>query len=51
LVGTPDRLVGRRTRQAIERFQQRNGLDETGEVSIPLVTKLEHLTSQRLKAR
>jgi peptidoglycan hydrolase-like protein with peptidoglycan-binding domain len=42
--GAPDGL-GKRTRQAIKRFQQRNGLDETGEVSIPLVTKLEHLTS------
>jgi localization factor PodJL len=44
-VGAPDGNLGDRTRDAIKKFQQRNGLDETGEVSIPLVTKLERLTS------
>jgi localization factor PodJL len=43
-VGAPDGNLGDRTRDAIKKFQQRNGLDETGEVSIPLVTKLERLT-------
>jgi len=33
------------TRNAIKSFERRNGLDETGEVNIPLVTKLERLTS------
>jgi localization factor PodJL len=44
-VGSPDGQLGARTRDAIKKFQQRNGLDETGEVSVPLVTKLERLTS------
>jgi localization factor PodJL len=44
-VGAPDGELGDRTRDAIKKFQQRNGLDETGEVSVPLVTKLERLTS------
>jgi localization factor PodJL len=44
-VGPPDGLLGSRTRAEIKRFQQRNGLEETGEVTVPLVTKLEHLTS------
>lgn len=33
------------TRNAIKSFERRNGLDETGEVNIPLVAKLERLTS------
>jgi localization factor PodJL len=44
-VGAPDGLIGPRTQSAIKLFQQRNGLAETGEVSIPLVTQLEHLSS------
>ena len=44
-VGPPDGLIGPRTQSAIKLFQQRNGLAETGEVSIPLVTQLEHLSS------
>ena len=44
-VGTPDGLVGSRTKTAIKLFQQRHGLEETGEVSIPLVTRLERLAS------
>ena len=44
-VGPPDGVVGGRTRSEIKRFQQRNGLDETGEVSVPLVTQLERLSS------
>jgi len=44
-VGPPDGLVGSRTRKAIELFQSRNGLEANGQVTIPLVTTLEHLTS------
>ena len=44
-VGPPDGTLGDRTRAAIETFERRNGLQATGEVSIPLVTKLERLTS------
>jgi localization factor PodJL len=44
-VGAPDGLVGSRIRAAVKLFQQRNGLAETGEVTIPLVTQLEHLSS------
>jgi localization factor PodJL len=44
-VGPPDGLVGDRTRTAIKLFERRNGLEETGDISIPLVTRLERLTS------
>ncbi len=44
-VGAPNGELGDRTRDAIKKFQQRNGLDETGDVSVPLATKLERLTS------
>ena len=44
-VGVPDGLMGAKTREAIKSFEQRNGLEETGEVTIPLVAKLERLTS------
>ncbi|MGK2922032.1 MAG: peptidoglycan-binding protein [Methyloceanibacter sp.] len=44
-VGPPDGLMGERTRTGIKLFQQRNGLNETGEVTAPLVTKLESLAS------
>jgi len=44
-VGAPDGMVGPRTRTAIKTFQQRNGLDQTGDVSLPLVDKLERLSS------
>lgn len=44
-VGTPDGLMGARTREAIKSFERQNGLEETGQVTIPLVTKLERLTS------
>ena len=44
-VGVPDGLMGARTRDAIESFERRNGLEETGKVTIPLVAKLERLTS------
>jgi peptidoglycan hydrolase-like protein with peptidoglycan-binding domain len=37
--------MGAKTREAIKIFEQRNGLEETGEVTIPLVAKLERLTS------
>jgi localization factor PodJL len=44
-VGPPDGVAGERTRDAVKSFERRNGLEETGEISIPLVTKLERLTS------
>ena len=44
-VGAPDGVAGERTKDAIKRFERRNGLEETGEITIPLVTKLERLTS------
>jgi len=44
-VGPPDGLIGPRTQSAIKLFQLRNGLSETGEVTIPLVTQFERLTS------
>jgi localization factor PodJL len=43
--GPPNGQLGEQTRDAIRTFQRRNGLDETGEVTVPLVTKLERLTS------
>lgn len=43
--GVPDGLMGTRTREAIKSFERKNGLDETGKVTIPLVAKLERLTS------
>jgi hypothetical protein len=36
--------MGLRTRAAIKSFERRQSLEETGEVSIPLVTTLERLT-------
>jgi localization factor PodJL len=44
-VGPPDGVAGERTRDAVKSFERRNGLEETGEISIPLVTKPERLTS------
>lgn len=44
-VGVPDGVAGSRTRSEIKRFQGRNGLEETGEVSVPLVSQLESLAS------
>jgi localization factor PodJL len=41
--GTPDGLMGARTREAIKSFERKNGLEETGQVTVPLVTKLERL--------
>jgi localization factor PodJL len=43
-IGTPDGEMGDRTRDAIKSFERRNGMTETGEVTVPLVTKLERLT-------
>ncbi len=40
-VGSPDGLIGDRTSSGIKAFQQRNGLEQTGEVTIPLVRMLE----------
>ena len=44
-VGMPDGLMGAKTREAIKSFERKNGLEETGKVTIPLVAKLERLTS------
>jgi localization factor PodJL len=44
-VGMPDGLMGTRTREAIKSFERKNGLEETGKVTVPLVTKLERLAS------
>jgi localization factor PodJL len=44
-VGAPDGLMGAKTRDAIKSFERKNGLQETGTVTIPLVAKLERLTS------
>jgi localization factor PodJL len=44
-VGAPDGQMGARTREAIKSFERRYGLEETGKVTIQLVTKLERLTS------
>jgi localization factor PodJL len=44
-VGMPDGLMGAKTRDAIKSFERKNGLQETGQVTIPLVAKLERLTS------
>ncbi len=44
-VGAPDGLMGAKTRDAIKSFERRNGLEETGKVTLPLVAKLERLTS------
>lgn len=44
-VGVPDGLMGAQTRDAIKSFERRNGLEETGKVTIPLVAKLERITS------
>jgi localization factor PodJL len=44
-VGAPDGELGDRTREAVKSFERRNGLNETGEVTVPLVTKFERLTS------
>jgi localization factor PodJL len=43
--GTPDGLMGAKTRDAVLSFERKNGLQETGQVTIPLVAKLERLTS------
>jgi localization factor PodJL len=43
-VGMPDGLMGAKTRDAIKSFERKNGLQETGQVTIPLVAKLERLT-------
>lgn len=42
-VGVPDGLAGDKTQAGVKRFQQRNGLDETGEITVELVSRLEAL--------
>jgi localization factor PodJL len=44
-VGVPDGLAGEKTRAGVKRFQERNGLDQNGQITIPLVTQLEALAS------
>ncbi|MGC2409279.1 MAG: peptidoglycan-binding domain-containing protein [Methyloceanibacter sp.] len=44
-IGAADGEAGARTREAIKAFELRNGMDESGEVTVPLVTKLERLAS------
>jgi localization factor PodJL len=43
--GMADGLMGAQTRDPIKSFERKNGLEETGKVTIPLVAKLERLTS------
>ncbi len=43
--GPANGQIGERTSDAIKSFERRNGLEETGEISIQLVAKLERLTS------
>ncbi len=43
--GPANGQLDEQTRDAVKSFERRNGLEETGEISIPLVTKLEQLTS------
>lgn len=40
-IGAADGEAGARTREAVKAFELRNGMDETCEVTVPLVTKLE----------
>ena len=42
-VGVPDGLAGNKTLAGVKRFQQRNGLAETGEITVELVSRLEAL--------
>jgi localization factor PodJL len=44
-VGAPDGQMDERTREVIKSFERQNGLEETGKVTIQLVTNLERLTS------
>ena len=39
--GSPDGVMGERTRAAIKSFERKSGLLETGDVTIQLVTHLE----------
>jgi localization factor PodJL len=43
--GAPDGLMGAHTREAIKSFERKNGLEETGQATVPLIAKLERLTS------
>lgn len=44
-VGLPDGLSGEKTRAGVKLFQARNGLSETGQITVPLVAQLEALAS------
>ena len=41
--GSADGVMGERTRAAIRSFERKTGLNETGDVTIPLVTQLERV--------
>ena len=45
VVGTPDGIVGAKTRQAIRRFQKAKGMPETGQVTSGLLQSLREVTS------
>lgn len=44
-VGVPDGLAGEKTRAGVKRFQERNGLAQTGKITVMLVSQLEALAS------
>ena len=44
-VGSPDGLTGDETKAGVKRFQEQNGLTQTGEVTTELVAKLEALAN------
>ncbi|MGI9412243.1 MAG: peptidoglycan-binding protein, partial [Hyphomicrobiales bacterium] len=45
VVGTPDGIIGARTRQAVRRFQKAKGMSETGHVTPSLLQRLRETTS------
>ena len=49
--GMADGLMGAQTRDAIKSFERKNGLEETGKVTIPLVAKLERRPADRPDGR
>ncbi|MEM8643292.1 MAG: peptidoglycan-binding protein [Pseudomonadota bacterium] len=44
-VGAPDGLAGEKTRAGVKRFQERNAMTQTGEITVELVAQLEALAS------
>ena len=45
VVGTPDGIVGAKTRQAVRRFQRAKGMQETGQITSELLQSLREVTS------